>query len=639
MQTFNQKPPKIDLPLSNKTFARYWWLIGPGLALVAYFPTLVAYFTGEDFTFIYFAAQNKPFYQSAQNLFYRPIPNLFWWLDYNLWGLHASGYHLTNLLLHGLNVIVVSWLARQLNFSRTIATLTAVIFALHPIHVEPVVWLSSRPDLLATLFFLLALVFGLKFFEQNFLACYPLSLLTFIIGLFCKESAVSLPLVLFGLVVIRARPATLPGWFFFLLKFVPYGLLVVLYLLARFEALGTLGGYNNGGRDLLYIVWNATLGLWVPLLVPGLWLGIGLGWLLLALYGFIIGRVWGKRLTSRTNLVIALVLVYGSFLPAINTSPVDADLSQSRILYLPSVGFSLLFAYLISLAFSPISKVSFADLKFPKFSFISEIVTLSLCYIVGLILAFYPWFQAGNLVNSTLTTLKAVNMPLRPGDSIYYEGLADDITGAYLWRNGLDEATRLFINPQVEGLHRTDDLRIDYRKAEKGNMWFVRYNSATDLIKPEFYYKIGTSTPNLSNILYHWDFSNCQEGAAWQWELGEGRLNCEPGRGLVFDTQGQKTTMSITSQPLKFEKSSLNFEFTNNVNYDFSNPLVLGQIILKDSKGQPVFQANFDLAANGRTQRYLLIVPVPSESVGPYTLTLKVTKLRNNVLWQELKVS
>lgn len=644
LQTFNPKPPKIDLPIINKTFARYWWLVGPGVALLAYLPTLTAYFTGEDFTFIYFAAQNKAFYQPSQHLFYRPVPNLFWWLDYNLWGLQAFGYHLTNLLLHAINVLLVGWLARQLNLSRPIATLTAVIFALHPIHVEPVVWLSSRPDLLATLFFLLALLCGLKYFEQKILAFYPLSLLAFTVGMFCKESAISLPLVLFGLGLIRARPNTLPAWFFFLLKFVPYALAVGLYLLTRFEALGSIGGYNNGGHDLLYIGWNATVGLWLPLLVPGLWLGIWLGWLLLVLYGFIGWRVRQKRLSWG----VALVFMYGSFLPALDTAPVDTDLSQSRILYLPSVGFCLLLAQLILLAFpvhgsSNSTHRDFSQVQddkageqFPQLNFKVVIVTLSLCYIFGLMLAILPWFQAGTMVNATLNTLKATNLPLKPGDSLYYEGLADDISGAYVWRNGMDGATRLFINPQVEGLHRTDDLILDYRKAERGTMWFIRYSSAVGSMQPEFYYSVATANQPLTNILQGWDFRNCQEGAGWHWEVGQGRLDCALGRGLVFNTQDQKTTMFMTSPPLRLEKNSLNFEFSNNISYDFSNPLVLGQIILKDNKGQAVFQANFDMAANGRSQRYRLIVPI--SSVGTYTVTLRATKLRNNVLWQEVGI-
>ena len=89
---------------------------------------------------------------------YAPVVLLSFALDYRVWGLQPFGYHLTSLLLHGLNVALAYAVARRLLGSRTGALVAALVFAVHPLQVEAVVWVAGRKTLLCGSFALLALL-------------------------------------------------------------------------------------------------------------------------------------------------------------------------------------------------------------------------------------------------------------------------------------------------------------------------------------------------------------------------------------------------------------------------------------------------------------------------------------------------
>ncbi len=180
---------------------KFWWIFAPAMGIIAFLPSLNVYFSGEDFIFIYFAYSGKPFYEVSQNLFYRPLPNLLWQFDYHLWGLSAGGYHLTNIILHALNVFLIQILVFNISRNKSKSLLAAFLFAIQPLHTEPVIWLAGRPDLLATLFFLIALITGLYYFRNKSWPYYLISIFSFATSLICKESVIGLPFFFFFCVV------------------------------------------------------------------------------------------------------------------------------------------------------------------------------------------------------------------------------------------------------------------------------------------------------------------------------------------------------------------------------------------------------------------------------------------------------
>lgn len=92
---------------------------------------------------------------------YYPVRLLSFAFDYRCWGLNPLGFHLTNIVLHGFNVLLLFLLMVRFGGSGTLrhggrgvwlAVLCACFFAAHPLAVEPVAWISGREELLAVFF-------------------------------------------------------------------------------------------------------------------------------------------------------------------------------------------------------------------------------------------------------------------------------------------------------------------------------------------------------------------------------------------------------------------------------------------------------------------------------------------------------
>jgi tetratricopeptide (TPR) repeat protein len=130
---------------------------------------------------------------------YAPVHLLSYMLDHALWGLHPGGYHLTNLLLHGLNGILLYGLIFRLIPSRQAAWSGAALFLLHPVQVESVVWISQRKNLLAMFFFLLAWACYLAYRHTGTgkgRLWYAASLAALLLSLLSKSVAVIFPVAM-----------------------------------------------------------------------------------------------------------------------------------------------------------------------------------------------------------------------------------------------------------------------------------------------------------------------------------------------------------------------------------------------------------------------------------------------------------
>ena len=88
---------------------------------------------------------------------WHPLTWLSLMLDAQLFGHSAMGFHLTNLLLHIANTILLFHILTRLTGAQWRSAFVAALFALHPLHVESVAWVAERKDVLSTFFFLLTL--------------------------------------------------------------------------------------------------------------------------------------------------------------------------------------------------------------------------------------------------------------------------------------------------------------------------------------------------------------------------------------------------------------------------------------------------------------------------------------------------
>ncbi len=88
---------------------------------------------------------------------WHPLAWLSHMLDCQLYGLKADGHHLTNVLLHVANTLLLFLILNRMTGALWRSALVAALFAWHPLHVESVAWVAERKDVLSALFFLLTL--------------------------------------------------------------------------------------------------------------------------------------------------------------------------------------------------------------------------------------------------------------------------------------------------------------------------------------------------------------------------------------------------------------------------------------------------------------------------------------------------
>lgn len=127
---------------------------------------------------------------------YHPLTMLSYMIEYKIAGLNPFIYHLTNIILHIFNSILVYIILNKLTNFYIISLITALLFGLHPMKVESVAWISERKDVLYSFFFLLSMNYYLNYLEKKSLKNKLYILLFFLLSLLSKAQAVVLPLVL-----------------------------------------------------------------------------------------------------------------------------------------------------------------------------------------------------------------------------------------------------------------------------------------------------------------------------------------------------------------------------------------------------------------------------------------------------------
>ena len=177
--------------------------------------------------------------------FFRPVVGLTYALDHAIWGDAPRGYRLTNLLLHFLCCLLVYRIARQEGLGDSGAFVAGALFAVHPVHVENVAWISGRTDLTCGLFLLAAFTVYRGGAERSSVRRNGCSALLFLLALFCKEMAITLPLlILLHATLLRGVGAVSRTMFKTL---VPFAAATVVYFFARMWVLG-------GGGEPLFIL-------------------------------------------------------------------------------------------------------------------------------------------------------------------------------------------------------------------------------------------------------------------------------------------------------------------------------------------------------------------------------------------------
>ena len=310
--------------------------------------------------------------QKGTSNYYRPLQMVTYRLIGQVAGLNASAFHAVNLLFHILATLAGYLVVWQLTKIYWVAFAATVLFALHPIHTEAVVWIAALPELGCCLFFFLAFWLFSQAEESSAskaaksmqtLRLRALSVVAFAVALLWKEMVLTFPLLLAAYLFVVSyadQPLTL-RIVKSIRKVLPYLVVIGGYLLLRFQVLGFISRVQHVWTispaeflmSIIYLAGTYWLKLFLPLhlnsfhlfdpihsftevrfLSALVLLAIVAGWIAFAFRRFPVGA-----------FAAAWVLV--TLLPVFNIRGVGANVFSERYLYIPSLGFCMLAAWLV----------------------------------------------------------------------------------------------------------------------------------------------------------------------------------------------------------------------------------------------------------------------------------------------------
>ena len=168
--------------------------------------------------------------------YYRPLINLSYWIDYKLWGMNASGFRATNLILHMLCGALFFRFLLIFEKKRNIALVVCLLFILHPVNTEAVSWITSRNNIIVTLFSLLSFILYRKAHQTTSQWPLVLSILCFALALFSKEFGVMLFPVLVLYREMMGKSKNEHGGKGLLTWYIPFVLVLLFYFVLRQNA-------------------------------------------------------------------------------------------------------------------------------------------------------------------------------------------------------------------------------------------------------------------------------------------------------------------------------------------------------------------------------------------------------------------
>ena len=191
-------------PTSSPPERRTW--LAPALLLVgltagAYIPAMNGGFIWDDDDYVQdnltlrsLAGLGQIWFQPGATRQYYPLVHTTYWLEYRLWGLDPTGYHVVNVIMHALSAVLVWRLLIRLSVPGAWAA--AALFALHPVHVESVAWITERKNVLSGAFYLSAAWAYLRYEEARRPRWYWAALFLFAASLLSKTVTCTLPAAL-----------------------------------------------------------------------------------------------------------------------------------------------------------------------------------------------------------------------------------------------------------------------------------------------------------------------------------------------------------------------------------------------------------------------------------------------------------
>jgi protein O-mannosyl-transferase len=280
--------------------------------------------------------------------------------DIQLFGMNAGGHHLTSVLLHLMNSVLLFLLLARATGSIGKSLLVAFLFALHPFNVESVAWISERKNVLCMFFFLLTLGAYGWYARRPRIDRYLVVAALFVLALAAKPMAVTLPFALLLLdfwPLYRVGSVSSPSEAFPVAQF-PFRTLVLeklpllglsvasslITMLAQKSAVATnehvplLVRFVNAAYAYTMYVVKAFLPIHFASFYP--YEGYRLDWWrFLLCMAFLIGvTVWVWKNRAHTYLPLGWFWFLGTLVPMIGLVQVGDQAMADRYAYLPLIG-------------------------------------------------------------------------------------------------------------------------------------------------------------------------------------------------------------------------------------------------------------------------------------------------------------
>jgi protein O-mannosyl-transferase len=398
-----------------------------GISLILFSSSTGRIFLSDDYCTLHNIIANNSFMLPS---FFRPLGDLTIKWTYQLFGTDPFYFYLANILLHTANsflvyIFCIKWFTAD-SRQQWYSIIAGLIFLTYPSHGEAIFWAIGRGVSLAAFFCLLAMIVFIS--RLKVISKYLLVCLFYFAALACYESAVLLPFVLFALSKGSLRRENF-AWSFLLLT------TLIFHIYLRYIFTGGLWRAYNGiifARDLVQYITSflkIVFRLFIPpfnhpllFTIAGI---IVLSALLLIFYRnrkrFEIDTVFVRTIVFTITGLIATILVSISFGMSTRTSEGD------RLMYLPSVFYSIFIALLIVRLIISLPKVFIGTAIFLIFQLIFLLTNQK------------NWIRASDYAVKVITAV--ADHPARP---LYIVNLPSDNNGAYVFRNCLPHALLLY---------------------------------------------------------------------------------------------------------------------------------------------------------------------------------------------------
>jgi len=303
---------------------------------------------------------------------WHPLTWISHMLDCNLYGLNPGGHHLTNLLFHIANTLLLFLLLNQLTGVLWRSAFVAALFAWHPLHVESVAWAAERKDVLSAFFWMLALLSYTRYAQARLRVegrrssagnsgsvpssrlstlNYFLTLFSFACGVMSKPMVVTLPFVLLLLDFWPLQRFNTSMLQRLLLEKIPFFALALAGSIVSYLVQKTGGAVSNDPlsfrvanvlwayvRYISKVFWPVDLAVIYPFPDQGLVVSAVIATLLLVMCS-IAFILLARR---QPYFFVGWFWFLGTLVPAIGIVQVGSASMADRYTYLPSIGLFIL---------------------------------------------------------------------------------------------------------------------------------------------------------------------------------------------------------------------------------------------------------------------------------------------------------